>query len=63
MCGVRKKVEHINAETKNGNEIQYLRCNTYAAMTRLKLCTPHSNNCEKLTNIVIDTVKERIKSI
>ena len=42
-------------------EIQYLRCNTYAAMTRLKLCTPHSNNCEKLTNIVIDTVKERIK--
>ena len=30
-------------------------------MTRLKLCTPHSNNCEKLTNIVIDTVKERIK--
>ncbi len=30
-------------------------------MTRLKLCIPHSNNCEKLTNKVLETIKTRLK--
>lgn len=30
-------------------------------MTRLKLCTPHSNNCDKLTNIVLETIKNRLQ--
>lgn len=58
-CG--KKLSIIANKQKSGNTIQYLRCNTYASMTRLKLCTPHSNNCEKLTNKVIDTIRERLK--
>ncbi len=58
-CG--KKLSVLTLKQKSGNSIQYLRCNTYASMTRLKLCTPHSNNCEKLTNAVIKTIKERLK--
>lgn len=58
-CG--KKLSILTTKQKSGNFIQYLRCNTYASMTRLKLCTPHSNNCEKLTAEVINTIKERLK--
>lgn len=58
-CG--KKLSVLTQKQKSGNEIQYLRCNTYASMTRLKLCTPHSSNCEKLTNEVLDTIKKRLQ--
>ncbi len=58
-CG--KKLSILTQKGKGGNTIQYLRCNTYASMTRLKICTPHSNNCEKLTNEVINTIKTRLK--
>ena len=37
----------------------YVRCNTYACNTHLHLCTPHSNNLEKLTNYVIEQIKTR----
>ncbi len=37
----------------------YLRCNTYATNTHLGLCTPHSNNLEKVTDIVISQIKKR----
>lgn len=37
----------------------YLRCNTYYANTQLGLCTPHSNNLEKVTNAVITQIKKR----
>lgn len=58
-CG--RKLSILTQKQKSGNTIQYLRCNTYASMTRLKLCTPHSNNCEKLTEKVIQTIKARCK--
>ena len=58
-CG--KKLSILTHKQKSGNVIQYLRCNTYASMTRIKLCTPHSNNCEKLTNKVIETIRNRLK--
>lgn len=58
-CG--KKLSILTMKQKNGKVIQYLRCNTYAAMTRLKLCTPHSSNCEKLTKEVINTIRARLK--
>lgn len=58
-CGKRLSV--LTLKQKSGNSIQYLRCNTYASMTRLKLCTTHSNNCEKLTNEIIKTIKARFK--
>lgn len=29
-------------------------------MTRLKLCTPHSSNCEKMTNEIINTIRNRL---
>ena len=37
----------------------YVRCNAYACNTHLHLCTPHSNNLEKLTNYVIEQIKTR----
>lgn len=37
----------------------YLRCNTYACNTALHLCTPHSNNLEKVTEFVIEQIKNR----
>lgn len=37
----------------------YLRCNTYYANTKLGLCTPHSNNLEKVTDAVITQIKKR----
>ena len=37
----------------------YLRCNTYYANTQLGLCTPHSNNLEKVTDAVISQIKKR----
>ena len=58
-CG--KKLSVVVTKQKSGNNIMYLRCNTYASMTRLKLCTPHSNNCEKLTNKVLETIKTRLQ--
>ena len=39
----------------------YLRCNTYACNTQLHLCTPHSNNLEKVTNFVIEQIRNRCK--
>ena len=39
----------------------YLRCNTYAGNTHLGLCTPHSNNLEKVTNFVIEQIRNRCK--
>ena len=39
----------------------YVRCNTYACNTHLHLCTPHSNNLEKLTNYVLEQVKARCR--
>lgn len=58
-CG--KKLSAVLQTQKSGNKILYLRCNTYASMTRLKLCTVHSNNCEKLTNKVLETIKARLQ--
>lgn len=58
-CG--KKLSILTQKQKNGKAIQYLRCNTYASMTRLKLCTPHSSNCEKLTNEILETIRARLK--
>lgn len=58
-CG--KKLSVLTQKRKDGSERQYLRCNTYASMTRLKLCTPHSSNCEVLTKQVIDTIKVRFR--
>lgn len=37
----------------------YLRCNTYACNTHLGLCTPHSNNYEKLQEAVLTQIKKR----
>ena len=58
-CG--KKLSVLPAKQKNGNIIFYLRCNTYASATHLKLCTSHNNNLEKVTNIIIETIKEKCK--
>ena len=55
-CG--KKLSIVPQKHPNKTTF-YVRCNTYACNTHLHLCTPHSNNLEKLTNYVIEQVKAR----
>lgn len=57
-CG--KKLSLVPQKQHNKTTF-YLRCNTYATNTHLGLCTPHSNNMEKITNIVIEQIKNRCK--
>lgn len=57
-CGKKLSLvpqKHLNKTTF------YLRCNTYASNTQLGLCTPHSNNLEKITDFVIEQIKKRCK--
>ncbi len=55
-CG--KKLSLVPQEHPNKTTF-YLRCNTYATNTHLGLCTPHSNNLEKVTDFVIEQIKKR----
>lgn len=57
-CG--KKLSIVPQKHKNKTTF-YVRCNTYACNTHLHLCTPHSNNLEKLTNYVLEQIKARCK--
>lgn len=57
-CG--KKLGAITNLDKNKTKYtSYLRCNTYASNTKLGLCTPHSNNLDKVTEAVISKIKKR----
>jgi len=51
----------IAVHKKLNKEIAYLHCNTYSSVPNLKLCTPHSNNLDKVTQIVLETVKARCR--
>lgn len=57
-CG--KKLSIVPQKHPNKTTF-YVRCNTYACNTQLHLCTPHSNNLEKLTNYVLEQIKARCK--
>ncbi len=57
---IEKSKEGVDL-AKEPKTVLYTRCNTYASMTRQKLCTPHSNSLEKLTNEVLETVKARLQ--
>lgn len=57
-CGKKLSIVPQNKKTK---KTFYLRCNTYACNTHLGLCTPHSNNLEKVTDFVIAQIKERCR--
>ena len=57
-CG--KKLSTVPQKHPNKTTF-YVRCNTYACNTHLHLCTPHSNNLEKLTNYVLEQVKARCR--
>ena len=57
-CG--KKLSLVPQKPPNKTTF-YLRCNTYASNTQLGLCTPHSNNLEKVTDFVIEQIKSRCK--
>ena len=57
-CG--KKLSLVPQKHPNKTTF-YLRCNTYVSNTHLGLCTPHSNNLEKTTNIIIEQIKQRCK--
>ncbi len=55
-CG--KKLSLVPQKKKNKTTF-YLRCNTYATNTHLGLCTPHSNNLDKLTEAVLTQIRNR----
>jgi len=57
-CG--KKLSLVPQKHPNKTTF-YLRCNTYATNTKLNLCTPHSNNLEKVTDFVIEQIRNRCK--
>ncbi len=57
-CGKKLSIAPQKKKTKT---TFYLRCNTYACNTHLGLCTPHSNNLEKVTDFVIEQIKVRCK--
>lgn len=57
-CG--KKLSLVPQKHPNKTTF-YLRCNTYATNTHLGLCTPHSNNLEKVTDFVIEQIKSRCR--
>lgn len=57
-CG--KKLSLVPQKHPNKTTF-YLRCNTYAGNTHLGLCTPHSNNLEKVTDFVIEKIKTRCR--
>lgn len=57
-CG--KKLSLVPQKHPNKTTF-YLRCNTYATNTHLRLCTLHSNNLEKVTDFVIEQIKNRCK--
>lgn len=57
-CG--KKLSLVPQKHPNKTTF-YLRCNTYASNTQLGLCTPHSNNLEKVTDFVIEQIKSRCR--
>lgn len=55
-CGKKLSVVPQKKKTKT---TYYLRCNTYAGNTQLNLCTPHSNNLEKVTQVVLTQIRKR----
>lgn len=55
-CG--KKLSLVPQKKKTKTTF-YLRCNTYAINTQLELCTPHSNNLEKVTDAVLTQIRKR----
>ena len=57
-CG--KKLSLVPQKHPNKTTF-YLRCNTYATNTHLGLCTPHSNNLQKVTDIVIEQIRNRCR--
>lgn len=57
----QKKLSVLPHHFKSGKTTFYLRCNTYAVNTALKLCTPHSSNLKTTTEIIIDTIRQRCK--
>lgn len=54
-CG--KKLSIMASKDRKGNTILYFRCNTYASSPLSRYCTPHNNNIDKLTEVVINQIK------
>ncbi len=59
-CG--KKLSLVPQRRKD-KTLFYFRCNTYACNVHVGLCTPHSSNLEKTTNLIIDMIKQKCKDI
>ncbi len=58
-CG--KKLSVIPYTNKGGKMTLYFRCNTYAVSPKSRYCTPHTANADKLTQAIIDAVKDRCR--
>ena len=68
LCGLLKCAEcgkniSIGFEKSKytGNITYYTGCNTYRIDAKAKLCTPHSNNLETLTEVIIQRIRTTCK--
>ena len=55
-CGNKLSLTTDKTPTKT---LFYIRCTKWAVNTHLGLCTSHSNNLEKITNIILEQIKQR----
>lgn len=60
-CG--KKLSIVPQKRKDGKNVFYFRCNTYACNPAFHLCTPHSSNLEKTTSQVLDIIRSKCKEV
>jgi len=51
----------IASQGKKKTKAYYTRCNTYNHTAHLGLCTPHSNNVEKVTDVIIGQIEEKCR--
>ena len=58
----QKKLSILGRKLKKSDKRTfYLRCNTYSSNIALNMCTPHTNNLQKTTDLIIETIKNRCK--
>ena len=59
-CGKKLSICCHKHKTDNGHTA-YLRCNTYASNTNKGFCTPHSNSLIKVTELVLQEIRQRLQ--
>lgn len=59
-CGKNLSISYWTSKY-TGKKMFYTACNTYRIDSKLGLCTPHSNNLEKLTEVIVERIRTTCK--